>query len=53
MENIFQEILAERQRQIEKFGIQDHPILDPTLMAAALTACAMNTTFQQRAAPSK
>ena len=32
MENIFQEILAERQRQIEKFGIQDHPILDPTLI---------------------
>lgn len=32
MENIFNEIKAERERQELKWGEQDHPILDPILI---------------------
>ena len=32
MQNIFDEITAERQKQETKWGRQDHPILDPDLI---------------------
>ena len=32
MKNIFEEIKAERERQELKWGVQNHPILDPMLI---------------------
>lgn len=32
MENIFIEIIEERERQTAKWGEQNHPILDPVLL---------------------